>query len=173
MAREIARVQRLVRYALWWVAVVSLAALGFMIAGVETGSASEITLGVLIFLTNTVIIRFAREVLVLSKLGQEPTEWMRRGGLMAEPQASAKPDEARIKAALSALPQDFPTADRESVEAYVLMPDDEDKQLRRDDLIRRFYERASSSTIDMPQRRAYNVLRHALSPWAHDEESDD
>ncbi|HET9343140.1 MAG TPA: hypothetical protein VFO25_09535 [Candidatus Eremiobacteraceae bacterium] len=103
--------------------------------------------------------------LVLSK-GTDTTEWMRRGGLMASPEASARPDVARINAALGTLPADFPPEDRDAVEAYLVMGDDDEKQLCRDRLIREFYERAGSAKLDFKHRKAYNALRLALSPWA-------
>jgi len=101
----------------------------------------------------------------------EPTEWMRRGGLMASPEASARPDEIRIRTALSKLPDDFPSQAREAVQAYLAMADDDEKQLCRDRLIREFYDRAGSANLDFTHRKAYNELRLALSPWA--EESSD
>lgn len=96
----------------------------------------------------------------------EPTEWMRRGGLMAAPEASARPDGTRINAALVAMPADFPPQARDAVEAYLAMGDDDEKQLCRDRLIREFYELAGSDKLDFNHRRAYNTLRLALSPWA-------
>ena len=96
----------------------------------------------------------------------EPTEWMRRGGLMASPEASARPDEMRIRIALGTLPDDFPPQPRDAVETYLAMPDDDEKQLRRDRLIREFYDRAGSAKLDLTHRKAYNALRLALSPWA-------
>src|SRR5690348_17386160 len=65
-----------------------------------------------------------------------PTEWMRRGGLMASPEASDRPDEARIRLTLGTLPEDFPPAARDAVVAYLAMTDDDEKQLCRDRLIR-------------------------------------
>ena len=96
----------------------------------------------------------------------EPTEWMRRGGLMASPDASARPDDARIRKVLSMLPHEVRTRVSNGVEAYLAMPDDDDKQLCRDSLIREFYAAASSSKSDFASRKAYNDLRLALSPWA-------
>jgi len=46
------------------------------------------------------------------------------------------------------------------------MPDDDEKQLRRDRLIREFYERADSAELVFAHRKAYNDLRLTLSPWA-------
>jgi len=96
----------------------------------------------------------------------DTTEWMRRGGLMASPEESAMPDEARIRNALSELPPDFPSQARDAVEAYLAMADDDEKQLCRDRLIREFYDRAGSAKLDFIHRKAYNELRLALSPWA-------
>ena len=96
----------------------------------------------------------------------DTTEWMRRGGLMASPEASARPDEIRIRTALSKLPPDFPSRARDAVEAYLAMADDDEKQLCRDRLIREFYDRAGSAKLDFAHRKAYNELRLALSPWA-------
>jgi hypothetical protein len=101
----------------------------------------------------------------------EPTEWMRRGGLMAAPESSAHPDEDRIRIVLEKLPADFPTRSQAEVEDYLAMPDNDEKQLRRDDLIREFYERAGSSELELPNRRAYNELRLALSPWTEAEDT--
>lgn len=96
----------------------------------------------------------------------EPTEWMRRGGLMASPEASARPDEARIRMALGTLPDDFPLHARGAVEAYLAMADSDEKQLCRDRLIREFYQRAGSPKLEFAHRKAYSDLRLALSPWA-------
>jgi len=96
----------------------------------------------------------------------ESTEWMRRGGLMASPEANARPDEIRIRTALSKLQPDFPSQAHDAVEAYLGMADDDEKQLCRDRLIREFYDRAGSAKLDLTHRKAYNQLRLALSPWA-------
>lgn len=100
----------------------------------------------------------------------EPTEWMRRGGLMESPSATAHPDDVKIRAALAALPDDFPARARDEVEAYLAMSDSDEKQLVRDRLIRDYYEQAGKPEIAFAQARAYNALRLALSPWAEEDE---
>ena len=52
------------------------------------------------------------------------------------------------------------------------MPDDDEKQLRRDRLIREFYERADSAKLVFAHRKAYNDLRLTLSPWAETDAAD-
>jgi len=52
------------------------------------------------------------------------------------------------------------------------MPDDDEKQLRRDRLIREFYERADSAELVFAHRKAYNDLRLTLSPWAETDAAD-
>lgn len=110
--------------------------------------------------------RLTMHVSMIRLVDESETEWMRRGGLMATPQANARPDEARINAALNTLPVDFPPQARDAVEAYLAMADDDEKQLCRDKLIREFYEIAGSDKLDFKSRRAYNALRLALSPWS-------
>jgi len=95
----------------------------------------------------------------------EPTEWMKRGGLMAAPSADAHVDEGAIRAALSSLPDDAPADVREKIEAYLAMPNGDEQQLTRDHLIRMLYDRASSSHEDYRHRKAYSELRAALRPW--------
>jgi hypothetical protein len=130
-----------------------------------------VAIGFVVLLAYVIVLSFVGGGVALfrSRKSLEPTEWMRRGGLMEAPSANAHPDEARIRAALATLPDGMPSGVRDEVEAYLAMPDDDEKQLRRDRLIREFYERAGSSNIGFAQRKACNELRLALSPWVdHD-----
>jgi len=70
------------------------------------------------------------------------------------------------------LPDDFPSETRDAIEACLAMPDDDEKQLRRDRLIREFYERADSAKLVFAHRKAYNDLRLTLSPWAETDAAD-
>lgn len=97
------------------------------------------------------------------------TEWMKRGGLMEAPTPGAPPDTTRIEATLEALPSDVRESIGAEITAYLAMPDDDDKQLCRDRLIRKYYDRAGTSKEDLAHRKSYNALRLALSPWAETE----
>lgn len=132
--------------------------------------ADAVTIGLLILLAYGLVVFFVAGGVALSRSREiEPTEWMRRGGLMESPSRGAHPNEGRIRAVLSTVPGDMPVGARDEVEAYLAMPDDDEKQLRRDLMIRAFYENAGSSKIDYAHRKAYNELRLALSPWAEED----
>lgn len=152
----------------WLVLPIYVAAIIWLMVELPSWPVAAVTIGFALLLLYSVAVLFVYGGLSLfrSRGDLEPTEWMRRGGLMASPEANARPDEARIRSALSMLPAEFPAQARDAVEAYLAMADDDEKQLSRDHLIREFYERASSAKVDFTNRRAYNALRLALSPWA-------
>ena len=168
MAEGQSRAQRILLIAF----LVTVAVFGVVIAiavvAWGTNSYGGLILGGAILGGYMLTLRFARSAVVLLRPRDslEPTAWMRRGGLMASPEASARPDETRINAVLGTLPADFPAQDRNAVEAYLAMVDDDEKQLYRDKLIKEFYELAGSDKLDYNDRRAYNALRLALSPWS-------
>lgn len=152
----------------WLVLPIYVGALIWLMVELPSWPVAAVAIGFVLLLAYSVAVLFVYGGFSVyrSRGDLEPTEWMRRGGLMASPEANARPDEARIRSALSMLPMDFPAEARDAVEAYLAMGDDDEKQLSRDRLIREFYERASSANVDFTNRRAYNALRLALSPWA-------
>ena len=168
MAEERARVKRRVNAVLGWIvfAIYSIVVVVIMVT-IPTWT-NWMPVGVVLIAVYGLIVFVILGVRALyrDRTTLEPTEWMRRGGLMAAPNASARPDEGRINAVLAQLPEDVAAGIRHEVEAYLAMPDDDAKQLCRDRLIRAFYARASSSRDDFIHRKAYNEVRLALSPWA-------
>ncbi|HEY7994715.1 MAG TPA: hypothetical protein VID24_10915 [Candidatus Eremiobacteraceae bacterium] len=164
-----ARLKRRLNFIFGWLVLpVYVGALIWVLLTWQSWSATSVAIGFVLLVAYGIVVLFGYGgVNLYRSRGQvEPTEWMRRGGLMASPEASARPDDARINAALGALPADFRPQARDAVEAYLAMTDDDEKQLCRDRLIREFYDLAGSDRLDFNHRRAFNALRLALSPWA-------
>ena len=163
-----ARVKRRLNFLFGWVTLpIYVAAVVWVMLTWPTWPVETVVIGTLILIAvyGTMAYVIGGVSLYRSRRELEPTEWMRRGGLMASPEASARPDEKRIRIALATLPDDFPRQARDAVETYLAMADDDEKQLCRDRLIREFYERAGSPKIGFAHRKAYNDLRLALNPW--------
>ena len=158
----------------WATLPIYIAVVTFVMMTWSTWPGVVVTAGFIILIAYSIFVLYiVGGVTLYRSHGEiEPTEWMRRGGLMAAPELSAHPDEARIREVLEKLPADFPIRSRDDVVAYLAMADNDEKQLCRDNLIREFYERAGSAGLDLPHRRAYNDLRLALSPWAEPEDAD-
>ena len=170
-----ARFKRQLNFILGWATLpIYVAVIIFVMMTWSTWPGVAVTAGFIILVAYSIFVLYVVGGVTLYRShGEiEPTEWMRRGGLMAAPEANAHPDEERIKGVLDKLPVDFPIQSRTAVEAYLAMSDNDEKQLRRDCLIREFYERAGSADVGMQDRRAYNDLRLALSPWAEPEDAD-
>jgi sensor histidine kinase YesM len=168
---ERARFKRRLNFFLGWIALAIYAAVvTFLMVtlGSWTAYADKILIGILLLVAYAFVVTtiWSGIYLYRSRDLLEATEWMRRGGLMASPSPDARPDESRIRMAVGTLPQDIQAQVRVEVETYLAMPDDDEKQLRRDQLIREFYELAGSSKDDFAHRKAYNELRLALSPWS-------
>ena len=91
----------------WVVLVLYTAVFIYVIATWQTWPPAAIPIGIVALLMYCAVVVFVwgGVRLVRSRESLEPTEWMRRGGLMASPEASARPDEARIRFALSAIPR--------------------------------------------------------------------
>jgi hypothetical protein len=170
IAEKRARLKRRLSFFLGWLTVpVYAGAIIWIMLTWQSWPVSYLVIGMAIVIGYSVAILYVYGGISIFRSSRDdlrPTEWMRRGGLMAAPEANARPDETRIKGALGALPDDFPPLARNAVEAYLAMADDDEKQLRRDRLIGEFYELASSAKLDYAHRKAYNDLRLALSPWA-------
>ncbi|HYK53039.1 MAG TPA: hypothetical protein VEV38_05875 [Candidatus Eremiobacteraceae bacterium] len=169
------KLKRRLNFILGWATLpIYIVVIGFVMMTWSTWPGVVVTAGFVILVAYSIFVLYVVGGVTLYRShGEiEPTEWMRRGGLMAAPEPSAHPDEERIRDALEKLPADFPIRSRDEVAAYLAMPDDDAKQLRRDNLIREFYECAGSADLDLPHRRAYNDLRHAISPWTEPDDAD-
>jgi len=169
------RVKRVLNAAFGWIALnlYTVAAFYVMVTW-HSWPETALPIGIVVIAAYCFVVLFVWGGISLfrSRDSIEPTEWMRRGGLMASPETSARPDEARIRMAVSLSPEDVRNQVREGIEAYLAMHDAEEKQLYRDRLIRAFYARAGSSKGDYAHRKAFNDLRLALSPWAEGESGD-
>ena len=155
--------------ALAWIIVATFAAVVFVIFVTMShwNAASVIVDGLAVAAYGGLVFVLFMSILMRQRtLSLQPTEWMKRGGLMAAPEADAQPDEIRIRLALRAMPDDIAQSVRAEVEDYLAMPDGDEKQLRRDRLIRTYYDKAASTHGDFAHRRAYNAIRLSLSPWA-------
>ena len=170
-----ARFKRQLNFILGWATLpIYVAVITFVMMTWSTWPGVAVTAGFIILVAYSIFVLYVVGGVTLYRShGEiEPTEWMRRGGLMAAPESNAHPDEERIKEVLEKLPADFPIRSRDDVEAYLAMPDNDEKQLRRDRLIQEFYDLAGSAKLDLLRRRAYNELRLALSPWTKTEDDE-
>ena len=170
-----ARFKSRLNFILGWATLpIYVAVITFVMMTWSTWPGVAVTAGFIILVAYSIFVLYVVGGVTLYRSNGElqPTEWMRRGGLMAAPESNARSDEERIKEILDRLPADFPAPSRDDVEAYLALPDDDEKQLRRDHLIREFYELAGSAKLDQLHRRAYNELRVALSPWTKAEDDE-
>ena len=172
MTDEHDRSRRLLNSVLGWVVFViyAAAAIFVLLTWAQWPNSNWFLIGPLILIAYVMLVHSVWWLLLIrSHKMAEPTEWMKRGGLMAAPEQNAQPDEARIRQALAMLHDDvFPHIAPE-IETYLAMPDDDEKQLQRDRLISKYYEQASSSKDDYAHRAVYNCLRRALKPWTDTE----
>ena len=169
MEERRARFKRRLNFILGWATLpIYIVIITLVMMNWSTWPNVVVTLGFIVLMAYTVFVLYVVGGVTLYRSHGEiqPTEWMRRGGLMAAPEADAHPDEERLRDVLDSLPADFPAQSLAEVATYLSMPDDDEKQLCRDRLIREFYERAGSAKLNLRHRKAYNELRLALSPWA-------